>query len=205
MSSDDDDMEYFPEEEEDEEEVYKPLAKSATTATVTNHSIHPLTIAKYNSTYVHFKKWMKTNGVLSVAEKVLLDFFTEIEQKSKPSTLWAYYSMLKTTLKSKDNIDISTWTTLTDYLKLKNIGYKPAKAKVFTKEEIDKFIDEAPDDYWLDIKVRTTPIVYRRKKVIFYQNLRRPSVFLESVAHTIQKRFSPLRCNTLNNTRICIW
>ena len=40
------------------------------------------------------------------------------------------------------------------FLKQNQVGYKPKKAKIFTKEEIDKFLLSAPDDEFLMKKVR---------------------------------------------------
>ncbi len=68
------------------------------------------------------------------------------------SAQW-YYSMLKTTLRINDNLDISKFTTLLAFLKKKNAGFKPLKTTLFTEEQIEKFINDAPDDRWLDVKV----------------------------------------------------
>ncbi|KAJ8915486.1 hypothetical protein NQ315_003249 [Exocentrus adspersus] len=69
------------------------------------------------------------------------------------STLWAHYSMLKTMLNVKRNIDVSKFYKLSAFLKRKSEGYKPKKAKVLTLDQIDKFLLEAPDKDFLMIKV----------------------------------------------------
>lgn len=62
--------------------------------------------------------------------------------------------MLKATLKIYDYIDIGMYQQLIGFLKSKAKGYKPnAKAKVFSQNEIHEFIDNAPDELWLDLKV----------------------------------------------------
>lgn len=111
---------------------------------------------KYNKVYEDFHKWNKSNGAPPVSQNVLMTYFSELAAKHKPSTLWVMFSMLKATLRTNDDLDISLWTNLTDYLKRNNVGYKPAKAKMFTEEDVERFIREAPDEQWLDVKVRAT-------------------------------------------------
>jgi hypothetical protein len=41
------------------------------------------------------------------------------------------------------------------FLKRRNERYVPKKAKVLTKEQVEKFILEAPDEKWLFAKVIT--------------------------------------------------
>lgn len=45
-------------------------------------------------------------------------------------------------------------TKLKAFLKTKSLGYKAKKFKVFTQEEVSKFITEAPDETYLAAKVR---------------------------------------------------
>lgn len=111
------------------------------------------TITKYNQTYVQFTKWNKSTGDRPISQNVLLEYFQDLATRSKPSTLFAVYSMLKSTFRSKDDVDISNYSRLLEYLKEKNTGYKPVKAKVFLDGEIERFVNEAPDDKWLDVKV----------------------------------------------------
>lgn len=108
---------------------------------------------KYDKIYAEFHKWNKLKGSTPVSEQVLLAYFSELAYKTKPSTLLAYYSMLKATLRINDDIDISSYDQLAKFVKVKNIDYEPAKAKMFTEEDIEKFINEAPDALWLDVKV----------------------------------------------------
>ncbi|KAG4068834.1 hypothetical protein HA402_004982 [Bradysia odoriphaga] len=139
MFSEDEDMEYDI-----------PLIKAGSSNA---EAVAPKANPKYSKVYEDFQKWNETNGATPVTESVLMKYFTELAEKSKPSTLFVYHSMLKSALRINDNIDISTYSTLINFLKGKNAGYKPVKATVFTEEEIDKFINEAPDEQWLDVKV----------------------------------------------------
>lgn len=107
----------------------------------------------YMNAYNQLKTWCEERKVVKVTENVLLAYFKEKSEGKKVSTLWANYSMLKSTLAIKENIDISKFFKLVAFLKQKNSSYKPKKSKVFTKEEINKFIVEAPDDEYLSKKV----------------------------------------------------
>ncbi|KAJ8913759.1 hypothetical protein NQ315_002439 [Exocentrus adspersus] len=66
-----------------------------------------------------------------------------------PRLIWAHYSMLKTMLNVKRNIDVSKFYKLSAFLKRKSEGYKPKKSE----NQIDKFLLEAPDKDFLMIKV----------------------------------------------------
>lgn len=143
MSSDDEDMDYRPD----------TLDEMAIPANSANTQIPAASREKYNKVYDDFQRWRDTKGTPPVSENVLMAFFTELQAKHKPSTLWVMYSMLKATLRTNDEIDITPWAHLNDYLKRNNVGYKPVKAKIFTEEEIERFMNEAPDEHWLDVKV----------------------------------------------------
>ena len=77
------------------------------------------------------------------------------EKKSKvaPNTLWGISSMLKSTLLAYHNVNLGEYTSLTSFLKQNAVGYKPKKAKIFLKEDMDKFLLTAPDDSFLMKKV----------------------------------------------------
>lgn len=61
--------------------------------------------------------------------------------------------MLKATLRSIENVEIADYKQVTAFLKAKSLGFKSKKAEVFTEEEMRKFIYEAEDLAWLDVKV----------------------------------------------------
>ncbi|XP_037024955.1 uncharacterized protein LOC119066535 [Bradysia coprophila] len=119
----------------------------------TNNTLHPHTTSKYMHTYRKFHQWNKSNGNRQISEEVLLEYFEDIATRSKPTTLIAMYSMLKATFRENDGIDISVFTKVNEYIKEKNAGYKSVKSKTFTSDEIYKFVLEAPDYKWLDVKV----------------------------------------------------
>jgi len=53
--------------------------------------------------------------------------------------------MIKLVLKVKHNIDISKFYNLTAFLKKANDGFRPKKSKVLEREEVEKFLSEAPN------------------------------------------------------------
>ncbi len=61
--------------------------------------------------------------------------------------------MLKNTLKIHDDVDISKYAKVMSFMKRYSEGYKSIKAKVFSEDEIRKFLFEAPDIQWLAVKV----------------------------------------------------
>lgn len=137
-SEDDEDMDYCPDE----------------SIRSSNNVVPALSKPKYEKVYEEFQKWNKLKGGTPVTQNILMKYFTDLAERTKPSTLWAYYSMIKATLRSNDNIDITSWSKLLDFLKRKNVGYKPTRATTFTEQQLETFMNEAPDEQWLDAKVR---------------------------------------------------
>lgn len=108
---------------------------------------------RYETTYTIFNKWCEEKNQ-NTSEKILLAYLVQRNGKLKaPGSLWAEYSMLKATIFLHESIDISKFSTLIAFLKRKNVGYKPKKASVFTKDEMCKFLIEAPDELFLIHKV----------------------------------------------------
>ncbi|KAK5642934.1 hypothetical protein RI129_009101 [Pyrocoelia pectoralis] len=83
----------------------------------------------------------------------MLAYICYLSKIRKPSSLWSYYSMLKATLKMNHNVDIASYFGLFGFLKRKFDGYKTKKSKVFTKDNVETFWYEAPDEIYLMIKV----------------------------------------------------
>lgn len=63
----------------------------------------------YESCYKTFQDWEKTSNTKSCSERVLLAYFKKLAEKYKPSTLWSNYSMLKTTIKIYEKLDITCY------------------------------------------------------------------------------------------------
>lgn len=122
-----------------------------------NSALTPGTKLKYDKVYKSFMAWKAANSVNNISEDVLITYFKSLPQTLKPSSILAYYSMIKATLKVYNGIDISNYRRLLDFLKINfEGGQKPIKTSVFTKEQIKEFISTAPDSSWLDVKVSCT-------------------------------------------------
>lgn len=120
----------------------------------TEESIIP---AKSNIRYVNaynaFIEWRKKRGCISFSEDELLEYFLELAENLKPTSLCSQHSMLKTTLLHRQHVDISSYSRLTMFLKKQAEGYEPERTRLFTSEEIQRFLQDAPDEVYLAIKV----------------------------------------------------
>lgn len=109
---------------------------------------------RYNQMYDAFAKWCLTKDIKKTTENVMMAYFMERSEVLKsPASLWSEYSMLKLTISIQQNEDISKFKRLKAFLKRKNDGYQPRTSKIFKREEIEKFIAEAPDEIYLLMKI----------------------------------------------------
>lgn len=107
----------------------------------------------YEKAYGCFIKWCAEKSVSSYTENVLLTHFSEQSKVYKASSLWSYYSKIKSMLLINHNVDISKFPKLIVFLKRNSEGYKPKKSKVLSREQVFKFIHDAPNDSYLMTKV----------------------------------------------------
>lgn len=125
-----------------------PLASIAEEAQLATLNLLPEKSKKeYERQFAEFNCWREKRGVKSITEDVLLAYFYNAEKKFAASSLWTKYSMLKSTLKVHNNLDISKYSKLTAFLKSKARRYVPKKAKVLEREHIEVFLKEAGDEY----------------------------------------------------------
>lgn len=108
---------------------------------------------RYKEQYATFLRWKKQNKFKTTTEDMLLVYFNEKLDKMKPSTLWSIWSMLRSMLALKEDIDIRKFTLLKSFVKTKNAGHKKKKAHVLTSEQIRSFLISAPDEQYLLTKV----------------------------------------------------
>lgn len=112
---------------------------------------------KYEGQHQRFLDYCMDKNVKTFSENVLLAYFGELSKTMKSSTLWSIYSMLKATMNVKNNVNIGRYFKLRAFLKRKSENYKPKKSRVFEKQDITKFILEAPDNDYLLAKVSSAP------------------------------------------------
>lgn len=107
----------------------------------------------YETEYELFMGWCKKNRVMTVNETALLAYLNELSKRYKNSSLWSKFSMLKAVLSVNDNIDVNKFLKLKAFLKRHGTGYRPKKSKIFERSQIENFIQGAPNDQFLMIKV----------------------------------------------------
>lgn len=108
---------------------------------------------KYLLAYQNFIKWQNSKNTQSFSENVFMAYFKELSSKYKPSSLWCLYSMLKSTVRTKNGVDLKTYSNLSAYLKRLSDGFRSKKSKVLSSDDIEKFIKDAPDNQYLATKV----------------------------------------------------
>ncbi|RZB40893.1 hypothetical protein BDFB_013603 [Asbolus verrucosus] len=60
----------------------------------------------YMKAYITFTNWCSSKNINFISENVPLTYFQDYAADKKASTLWAHYSMLKSTTSLKENIDV---------------------------------------------------------------------------------------------------
>lgn len=106
----------------------------------------PKSKERYEFIYKIFKDWCQNNGISNISESALLAHFTELAKVRKPSTLNTTYSILNRTLMLADKFDMSKCNKLKAFLQTQNTGFKPKKSSVFSRENIEEFLRNAPMD-----------------------------------------------------------
>lgn len=108
---------------------------------------------KYEKEYKKWNDWCSQNNVTNLTENHLIAYFELMGETKKSSTLWTTYSMLHTMLNTRQNIDISKFANLKTLLKTCSEGYEPKKSKILEIDDINRFINDAPDNMYLAMKV----------------------------------------------------
>jgi hypothetical protein len=109
----------------------------------------------YVAAYNRFREWCVEKKARIYTENVLLAYFSEKSKDYKSSTLWAQYSMIRSSLIVNTNIDISKYPKLMAFLKRNSDGYQAKKSKVLTRDQMEIFLSEANDNEYLMIKVKS--------------------------------------------------
>lgn len=108
---------------------------------------------RYETCYGKFMEWRASKSIKSFSENVLLAYFGKLSENYKPSSLWSIFSMLRSLLNLKHNIDVSRYNKLRAFLKRKSTGFQSKKSCTLTPREISTFLTTAPDKVFLLEKV----------------------------------------------------
>lgn len=138
------------EEFEDEEEVSE--SEVPLESYVSTESFPAKSRERYEKLYQHFAEWCRQKGFCDYTEDVLIEYFRELVAQNRRG-LWALFSMLKCCILIHNNIDISKYTKLLDYLKSQSAHAQPKKSRALTEDQIYLFIDQADDREFLLMKV----------------------------------------------------
>ncbi|KAK4884753.1 hypothetical protein RN001_001024 [Aquatica leii] len=79
---------------------------------------------RYKKEYRLFYEWRKQKKFKSVIDNVFLDYLSKKAKLLKRSTLWSRFSMIKTCLSIKENVDISKKGQFTEYTCDHPIGHQ---------------------------------------------------------------------------------
>uniref|UniRef100_A0A1Y1M608 Tyr recombinase domain-containing protein n=1 Tax=Photinus pyralis TaxID=7054 RepID=A0A1Y1M608_PHOPY len=116
---------------------------------------------QYDIAYSNFLSWCRIKKVEgNFSEPVFLAYLEEKSKIWNSSTLWSKFSMIKASVLVKNGVDVSKYFKVIAFLKRKNEGYSPKKSKTLTFEQVQRFINEAPDEKYLMVKVATIFGIY---------------------------------------------
>ena len=108
----------------------------------------------YEKAFYNFKKWSEENKTNLISENILLAYFINLSKKYAPSTCWQQYSFLRSTILIYKKINIAEYNKLIAFLKRNSNNYKPKQSKTLSNENLREFLENAPDETHLVIKVR---------------------------------------------------
>ena len=95
-----------------------------------NNLLPDKSVYRYNDAYSDFRKWLSEKFVHLLKKDVFLVYFDELAQTIAPFSLWSRYSMLKSTVQLKHNVDIVKYGRLKSCLKKYSNDFK-ARIRLF--------------------------------------------------------------------------
>lgn len=108
----------------------------------------------YEIKYNKFKEWMLFEKIRDITQDVVLRYISIIRKKFAPATASQYVTSLRYTIKKYHSIDIFTYPLVQSLAKELHILWKNKMTnKLFSLNEIQAFLLNAPDSQFLLIKV----------------------------------------------------
>lgn len=153
-----------------EDSLTPPEVREAANIAI-NHLLPVKSRPRYENEYNKFMTWCATKNITNYSENCLLAYFQTTLGHKK--SLWSLYSMLKSCLNIKHNVNISKYSKLLAFIKRTTEHHNPKKSAVLEEDHIAKFMAEAPDSEYLLLKVRIIyfPIYISNKYIIISSTL----------------------------------
>ncbi|KAJ8912681.1 hypothetical protein NQ315_011041 [Exocentrus adspersus] len=113
--------------------------ESATVTTVASSLLPEKSSSRYEREYRDFKKLAAKEWCKWGNRRCSFGLHESIIGRFSPNSLWAKWSMLKSCLEIKESVQIRRFQKVIAFLKRKNERYIPRKAKVLSKEQVERF------------------------------------------------------------------
>lgn len=100
---------------------------------------------RYNDAWNAFMEFSKEDPP---TENDFIEYFDHLRhvKHHAPSSLWTYYSMINNKFQALYGEKLQKYPRITLLLKSYESGYKRKTSKFFTKDEIDSYLNDAPDE-----------------------------------------------------------
>jgi integrase len=138
---------YCDDTSEEQEEICTPQDLAIIANKVNEELLPDSSKDLYLKEYNRFKNWCKEKKCPNyLSSSIIESYFKELSEQYVPSTLWSKFSMLKKTLLIFDKFELTNWNKISQWLKNQDKYHKRKKATTFSRQEIDLFLEQAPDD-----------------------------------------------------------
>lgn len=113
-------------------------------------------LTKCKSSYKAFIDWHNHQNISSFSEDVFLVYFKELlEKNTPPLELYQEYYRLKREVFKNHKVVLKNYTKLRGFLKCELDKYENKNEGTFNADEMNRFLNEAPDCDYLATKVRS--------------------------------------------------
>ena len=116
----------------------------------------------YEQAYRHYLEYCRERKITRgahYAQENVFKYISALLEQYAPTTVRSRYSMLKTLIQVHDDIELKL-PRVEKLLEIKEKKFDKKKSKVFTRTEIQTFMDTAPDGSFLTTKVATHIALY---------------------------------------------
>lgn len=104
-------------------------------------------LAVYQKWLDKYVSWFLKSSFDSHCSNAVLDFLVSLETDYAASSMWQCFSCLSKWFLVCLNIDLDENLLIKDFMKKCSKIHLPKKSPTFSKEDVDKFLAEAPEDF----------------------------------------------------------